>query len=399
MRRRRWVAAGGARAAAGLAALGVGLASLAGCSSGHSKPAAATSAATRISVGVSQCGAGWSDPAAGQQDFLLANNDTRDADVQLIDPATGAVYAEVEPLGTGATAHLRITLGGGRYAFRCMMEDDAAFTGPTVTITSSLRTPVEPVRPVTQNDMLPPTRAYEKYVIGALPGLVAATTTLRDDVTRGDLAAARRDWLPAHEDYERLGAAYGAFGDADGDINGLSAGLPGGVDDPGFAGFHRLEYGLWHGQDAATLTPVAAALLDAENGLVKDFPSEQIDPVDVGIRAHEITENALRFSLTDESDFGSHSQLATIAANLGGTRVVLNLLRPLLVPRYKALPRLDAQLATTTKDVAAQRHPDGTYTALDALSRTARAHIDDDVSELAELLAPVASICEPRRIS
>jgi iron uptake system component EfeO len=78
---------------------------------------------------------------------------------------------------------------------------------------------------------------------------------------------------------------------------------------------------------------------------------------------------------------------------------VLNLLRPLLVPRYKALPRLDAQLATTTKDVAAQRHPDGTYTALDALSRTARAHIDDDVSELAELLAPVASICEPRRIS
>jgi iron uptake system component EfeO len=385
--------------AAGLAALGTGLALGLGGGSGPARPAAAGPGQVRVSVGVSGCGAGWTGPVAGRQDFLLANTDVRDADVQLIDPATGAVYAEVEPLGSGATAHLRITLGGGRYAFRCVMEDDAAFTGPTMTIDSSARTPVAPVLPVTQNDLLPATRAYERYVTGALPGLVADTQRARDDLARGDLSAARRDWLTAHLDYERLGAAYGAFGDADGAINGLPSGLPGGVTDPGFTGFHRLEYGLWGGQDAATLVPVADALLGAERDLITSFPDEQIDPLDISIRAHEITENALEFELTGRTDLGSHSALATVAANLDGTRVVLGLLRPLLVPRYPALGRLDASLAATARDVAAQRRPDGSYPPLDTLARASRERIDADVSELSELLAPVASICEPRRTS
>ena len=35
---------------------------------------------------------------------------------------------------------------------------------------------------------------------------------LKNAIDRGDLAAARSAWLPAHLQYERLGAAYDAFG-------------------------------------------------------------------------------------------------------------------------------------------------------------------------------------------
>jgi iron uptake system component EfeO len=352
---------------------------------------------TRISVGLSGCGTGWTKPTAGQQDFLLVNTDLRDGDAQLIDPASGAVYAEVEPLGSGASAHLRIVLGHGSYAFRCVMEDEDAITGPAVRIAGTLRTPVAPVLPVTRNDLVPVTKAYESYVTAALPGLISETQTLSADISRGDLAAARRDWLPAHLAYERLGAAYGAFDTADSAINGRPDGLPGGVRDPDFTGFHRLEYGLWHDQSAAELGPVADDLVTAETGLQAAFPHAQIDPLDIAIRAHEITENTLQFTLTGHDDLGSGSALATARANLDGTRTVLNLLRPLLANRYPALATLDALIATTDRDLAAFQHQDGAYPALPALSGTDRERVDSDFSELSEQLAPIASICEPRR--
>ena len=50
------------------------------------------------------------------------------------------------------------------------------------------------------------------------------------------------------------------FGAYDDEIDGLPFGLAGGVNDPGFTGFYRLEYGLWHGQSAAELTEAANQL-------------------------------------------------------------------------------------------------------------------------------------------
>ncbi len=86
-------------------------------------------------------------------------------------------------------------------------------------------------------------------------------------------------------------------------------------------------------------------------------------------------------------------------ANLDGTRAVLRILDPLLKPRYAALGRLDAALQTTAADLDALRRTAATWPPVGALTRTQREHIDADVSELSELLAPVASILEPRRSS
>jgi len=381
----------------GLAVVAVGLALGLTIGRGGSDASSSPSAPTRISVGLTGCGTGWLKPAAGEQDFLLVNTDLRDGSAQLINPADGAVYADVEPLGSGASAQLRIVLGHGSYAFRCVMEDDNAVTGPTVTIGGTARTPVAPVLPVTQNDLVPAAKAYEAYVTGALPGLIGQTETLRADIGRGDLAAARSDWLPAHLAYERLGAAYGAFGTADAAINGRPDGLPDGVRDPGFTGFHRLEYGLWHDESAADLGPVADALVTAETDLRTNFPQAQIDPLAIAIRAHEITENTLQFTLTGHDDFGSGSQLATARANLDGTQTVLGLLRPLLTGRYPGLPTLDALIAATGRDLGALQRPDGGYPPLPDLAVPDRERLNSDFSELSEQLAPIASICEPRR--
>lgn len=361
---------------------------LAGCAGAGA--ASAASSSTRIEVSVDRCGAGWTNPAAGPQRFVLHNTDTRAGEVYLTDARSGDVYAEVDPLAAGATQTIAITLGAGAYAFRCAMEDEQTVVGPTVTIASGPKTSPTAVPAVAQADLVEATRAYQSYVSGQLPTLASLTAMLQADLGRGDLAAARADWLPAHLEYERLGAAYGAFGDLDGEINGLPDGLKGGTADPAWAGFHRLEYGLWHGQDAATLRPVAAALAASVDELAGAFAKAQIDPLQLSLRAHEITENALQFELTGHTDYGSGSNLQTVAANLDGTATVLGILKPLLAERFPQLPQTLALLEKTRADIAAAP-------ALAALTRAQRERIDADVAQLAEDLAPVASMLEPRR--
>ena len=349
-------------------------------------------AVTTITVSVSQCGQGWTSPKAGQQHFVLHDTDTRAGDVMLTAAGTGAVYAEVEPIGAGTTANLDIDLGSGSYAFQCAMEDTDTVVGPTVTLPGSAKGTAVAVAAVTQADMLGPAGAYQSYVDGALPSLTSLTGTLAADVASGDLAAARTDWLPAHLAYERLGAAYGAFGDLDTAINGTAAGRPGGVGDTGFAGFHRLEYGLWHGQTASTLKPVATALQQSVAALQAQFDRTQIDPREVAIRAHEITENAVQFELTGRTDYGSGSNLATVRANLEGTQEVLSLVAPLLTPRYSRTSTVTAELTHAEKDLDATGYP-----PLATLPTASRERIDADLSQLTEDLAPVATILEPRR--
>jgi iron uptake system component EfeO len=366
---------------------------LTSCSPNRPDAAAAPDATgNRINVSVGQCGTGWTHAVAGQQHFVLANTDTRAGEVLLTDAKTAAVFADVEPVAPGTTANLDIALGSGNYAFRCAMEDESTVVGRTVTIPGTTPQPVAPVLPVTQGDLIEATQAYQKYVTGRIPQLVRLTTTLRTTIKDGDLSAARRAWLPAHLAYERLGAAYDAFGDLDSAINGLPDGLPGGVRDRDWTGFHRVEYGLWQHESAASLLVAATALRKEVRALGAEFSQEQIDPLTLSIRAHEITENALQFELTGRTDFGSGSSLATVRANLDGTQVVLNIIKPLLSPRYTPTPTLDQTLTQTKTDLA---H----LPPLTKLTRAERERVNSDLSQLSELLAPVAAILEPRRNS
>ncbi len=347
-----------------------------------------------MQVSVSGCGTGWTVHTAGMQHLTFRNTDSRAGEAQLIDRRTGGIYADVEPLGPATSDALDLTLAAGSYAVRCLMEDEAAVVGPTVTLTGPAAGAAPAVLPVDQGDLIASVKQYQQYVAGQLPTLIEASTALQQDLIRSDITAGRRDWLAAHLVYERLGAAYGAFGDADGAINGLPDGLPQGVADPGWTGFHRIEYGLWHGQTAAELVPLATRLIADERSLQASFPSAQIDPNELTIRAHEITENALQFELTGQTDYGSDSNLATVAANLAGTATVLGILHPLLATRDPQLPALTADLTATAALVqSVQGQP------LAALPQTARERIDSAVSELCELLASVATVLEPRKTS
>src|SRR4029077_2026197 len=99
--------------------------------------------------------------------------------------------------------------------------------------------------PVTSADLLTAAHEYHAYVTAGLQTLAAQTHVLAADVTSGRLAAARAAWLPAHLTYERLGAAYGTFGDYDAEIDGRPDGLAGGGGDPAVTAFSPIADGRW----------------------------------------------------------------------------------------------------------------------------------------------------------
>ena len=242
-----------------------------------------------------------------------------------------------------------------------------------------------------------PVRAYTSYVSGQLPGLLTACQRLDADVARGDLAAARSDWLAAHLDYERLGAAYNAFGDFDDEINGMAGGLPEGTATPGWTGFFAIEHALWGGQPAARARPLTRGLVAAVAALIADFPSEEIDPGDLPLRTHEILENALEFQLTGIADYGSGTTLATAYANSEGTAEILGTLAPVLRALAPAVLSAAQQgLATVQGDLLAQRAGNGHWTPAGQLSGSAREKLDGDLGSLLEALSQVPGILTPR---
>jgi len=392
----------------GIVALGL----LSGCTGGEyatTQSSEGTPAETAVTVSPGACGHGWQSGRTGLHTFLLHNISAGAADVYLINPLVGSldsdsvsapVFAEVERLGPGTTAPMQVDIGSGAYAFECDIQHYGTSIGPIVRIPDDVRgTPG--ILSVTFNDLmgppanhLSPVRQYRAYVSSGLVSLVQQTDTLAKDIRAGNLNSARQAWLAAHLAYERLGAAYGTFGSFDSEIDGRADGLPGGVNSPRFTGFYRIEYGLWHGQSAAELTGPVGRLDQDVRALHRAFPRLQFVLGDLGLRTHEILENAVQFQLTGHDDYGSGTTLATTAANIEGTRELLTVLHPLLVTRYSDLPAVTLWLDRLQRLVNAARSSDGRWTPVSELGASQREKIDAAAGQALEDLAPIATIFE-----
>ncbi|MDX3456205.1 FTR1 family protein [Streptomyces sp. ME02-8801-2C] len=358
---------------------------------GDSKRAAQT-----VAVSETQCGKGFTAPRAGRQTFQMHNTGHQTSEVYLVDPATNAVYGEIEGLAPGTTRDLVATVADGSYAWRCVPTGGKPVTSQAVRVTGGAGG-AHAVIPVSEKDLATSLRSYKTYVDRGLAALVGQTRRLSDDIDGDRLDRARTDWLTAHRTYASLGAAYGTFEDFDQKINGRPDGLPAGVHDKDFTGFGRIEYGLWHGRNASELKAPARQLAADTVELRKAFPTQDFDPGDLPLRAHEILENTLQFELTGDADQGSGTELAVTDANLTGTRELLSVLRPLLTTRAPhLLTTVDADIARLQKLLDAEHHG-AVWTPVDKLDAITRARLNGVTGQLLEDLAPVPDLLEIRK--
>ncbi|HEX6446150.1 MAG TPA: EfeM/EfeO family lipoprotein [Streptosporangiales bacterium] len=354
----------------------------------------AARAGSRVDVSARTCASGWTPGPAGRQRYDVRNTGTSPLRVTVVDAETGGIYGQLYLLAAGTTQRFEFTLPRGSYRWRCVPIRGVASVSAVRRVTGTGGEDARPLRPVSSGEITAAVDVYRAAVSHGLRSLVRDTHALAVAVDRGDLAQARARWLTAHLDYERLGAAYGTFGDLDGAINGRPDGLPRRQQDPHFTGFLRLEYGLWHGQSAATLRPVARALDASVRKLAARFPKLPTNPGDLPLRAHEILENTLQFELTGDTDQGSHTNLATAAANVDGTAMVLKALTPALRVRdARLLSRLQADVRGLS-DLLAAEHHGSSWTPLDRLGATDRQRLNAAVGSALEDLALVPGILQ-----
>jgi len=336
------------------------------------------------------CAGQWGPRASGPVTFDIENRTPETMDVQLLATGTPRVYAEIPTLGSGTTRPLTVTLGAGRYTWQCASLDGVIYASNPAEVTGATPDPTPGYIPVTLDQISEPVLDYRQEVASGLTTLAAATDKLQALVDASEWDQAKAQWLVAHLDYERLGAAYDTFGDFDDEINGRADGLPGGVNDPNFTGFRRLEYGLWNNQPSATLAAVAAKLDGYVHGLIAAFPHQATNAIDLPLRTHEILENALQFELTGDTDEGSHTNLATVSANVQGTQMTLNAIAPLLSSRDPSLlASAQSGLAGLGTLVDSYQEPDGWWTPVQSLTPAQRERLDAATSQLLEQLSLV----------
>jgi hypothetical protein len=241
---------------------------------------------------------------------------------------------------------------------------------------------------------------YRAYVAAKLSTLKSQLATLAAAIGAGNLAQAQAAWLAAHLSWLEIGqddGAYGCFGQLGGDIDGLAAGHPQGTSDPGFTGFHRVEFDLFTNHDLRAAATDTATLQGLLAQLMKAPLSSYLPANATGIgawvlRPHEVLEDALRDSLTADDDYGSGTDLASITADTAAVRELLQVLRPVLKPLAPHLiARAQGQLGALTGAIDATR-TGGAWTPVEDLSTRQRQQVDADVDAALETLAPVPDL-------
>jgi high-affinity iron transporter len=389
--RRPWAVAGALTAVPAVAA-GAAIAAL---------PAAGAASATTVTVTRTGCAQNWTSATAGTQTFTVDNQSGLPGEINL-DDASGNIVGEIETIGPGTSAQLTATLGGGTYVFKCFMGSQPATASQPVQVIASGKTAdtslgtASAIKPVTVSELAGPNEKYQAYAARQLDDLAQAVTRIRADLRRGDLAAAKEGWLTAQLDWERVGASYDSFGNLGLAVDGLPNGLPDGVNDKNFTGLHRLEYGLWHGQSAAALLPVAATLAGQVAVVQHHLTSDDLagDPANLPVRAHEILEDALRDHLSGIDDQGGGAAFAETYADTQVTRAVLGYLAPLINARQPGLPGIADGYLDILKQALLATRVHGHWESLGTASIAAREHVDAAIGAVLETLAAVPDLLE-----
>jgi high-affinity iron transporter len=362
-------------------------------------PASAGNAADAVTVSPTECAPEFTAAEAGNQTFTMANNSGLAGEINL-DNAAGAVVGEIETLGPGTSAPLSADLGAGTYVFKCLMGSQAATASQTVQVTAKTATndsaPVA-VKPVTLAELTPPNKLYQAYAAVQLKDLAGEIAAIKTDLGKKDIAQAKTDWLAAQLDWERVGASYDSFGDLGLAVDGLPTGFVKGVNDPGFTGLHRLEYGLWHGQSAAELLSVTNVLATNVAAVEKNLSSDDLagDPTQLPLRVHEIIEDALRDHLSGLDDEGGDAAYAQTWADTQVDRMVLGYESALINDRDPGLvATAQSELSTLDTALLATRASGGQWQSLTAVSLGQRQHVDAAIGALLETLAVVPDLLE-----
>ncbi len=235
-------------------------------------------------------------------------------------------------------------------------------------------------------DLEGPIAEYRVYVTDRSQDLVEGVAAFVAAIKAGDLERARALYAPARTPYEEIEPIAEIFGELDAAIDSRADDYELAEADPGFPGFHRIEYGLWAKNSTEGLEPVADKLLADVTELRDGIAGLAFPPEVVVGGAAALLEEIVEGKISGEENRYSRTDLWDFKANVDGSQKIVELVRPLVAEEGAFLDTVDGNFARV-HGILATYEKDGGYVSYLELSEGDRVTLAAAVNTLAEDLA------------
>lgn len=296
-----------------------------------------TAADQLVTVNATTCEPNAITVPGGRRSFEIVNASDRPIEWEILDGVM--VVAERENIAPGFRATLEVQLRPGDYAITCGLLSNPR---GTLSVTPSDEAAVA-ASEVTLRKFLGPLSEYRVYLVMQGNAAVKAAETLREAIASGDLEAARTAWRDARLPYRRIEPLAYRFSDLEERIDPRAAYLEKREQDPGFTGYHRLEYGLFARNSTEGLQPFADALVADLKELAGRLKQAPLDP---GLLIEMPAESALQLAqaqVPKGENLYAGNDLQDLSAGLEGIAKLSDLLRQVVAGVDPALDTVIGQ--------------------------------------------------------
>lgn len=236
-------------------------------------------------------------------------------------------------------------------------------------------------------DLVEPLAEYKIYVSEKVQKLEEDTKTFTDAVKAGEVEKAKALFAPTRLSYEAIEPIAELFSDLDVSIDSRADDWEKAEQDPGFTGFHRIEYGLWEKNSTDGLKPVADRLMADVSELNTRIADLTFPPDKVVGGAAVLMEEVAATKISGEEDRYSHTDLWDFKGNFDGSRKIFDLVRPLIEKQDAAFTqKVDDNFNTVEQTLDKYKQGDG-YESYDKLTQDDRKVLSIAVNTLAEDLS------------
>ncbi|CAN7519908.1 iron uptake system protein EfeO [Pseudomonas sp. LjRoot277] len=319
---------------------------------------------------------------AGRASFRIVNRSDRAVEWEILDGVL--VVEERENIAPGLSQVINANLLPGDYAITCGLLSNPRGTlhvSPTAASDAAAKAKPSMVA------FVGPLSEFRVYLSTQSSALIKAVTALEHAIEAGDLTQAQALYVPARAAYQRIAPAAQRLAELDNTINARADYFEKREQDPGFTGFHRIEYALFQQRNLDGLTPVAQRLITDVTTLKQQLLAQSLPPEQlVSILVRNLNSMADVRASSGEEERYSHTDLNGFAANLDATRKVVDLLRPLLnKSAAELLPKIDSAVTALDAELNGFKVKEG-YASYDSVSAEQRQQIADKAKALADAL-------------
>lgn len=329
---------------------------------------------------------------AGKTTFVIRNEGTKPQEWEIIQGVM--VIEERENIAPGLSQKMTVTLEPGDYQITCGNQSKFSpeLRGKLIATPSATGAADANAKPKAA-ELVGALAEYRFFLLEELGELKDAAQSLADAVQAGDLAQAQSLYPTLRAHYERIKPVAELFSDLDGRLSSRADEHDKREDDPAFAGFHRLEYGLFARKSLDGLAPVITQSQTDLTDLELRIRDLSLPPAKMAGGAARLLDGVLATRLTGQEEHYSHTDLTDMAAAMEGAVKIVTVLRPMLVKADKALAdRIDANIAQITAILGRYAQPDGGYPAYDALREADRTALRVPAAALAQDLAKLRDV-------